>query len=151
MVGRNVRQCRMRAKFSQESLAAALSVDQKTIGLLERGKVWPQFNNLEAIAARLGVTVEDFFQGMEHKPIKPTPEEALGVLAEALGIRPKIKRLAAGKAESGPTKTASPIFGDIVAALPTLEENELRSLRGHLKLIFEARKSAVQKLPSKKE
>lgn len=83
-VGGRIAFFRERSGLSQKKLAVELRVSPATIFRLEKGHSWGEYTSLKAIADRLGVTVEDFFAGMEHKPIKPSPEEALNVLREAL-------------------------------------------------------------------
>jgi transcriptional regulator with XRE-family HTH domain len=60
-LGERIRVLRKQAALSQEVLAEASNMTAASIGLLERGEVWPRMETLEAIAARLGVTPVAFF------------------------------------------------------------------------------------------
>lgn len=85
-LGRNVQSCRKAAGLSQEELAEAIDLSKGSIGLLENGKVWPEFDNLCLIAQALNVDVDDFF-GSEVRVLKPTLAEALKVVEEKTGIK----------------------------------------------------------------
>ncbi len=86
-VGSKIRLYRERGKLSQETLGLDVGLTKQAIWLIERGDSWPEFQNLVAIAQRLGVKVEAFFAGVDHAPISPTPEEALAVLSEIVQAR----------------------------------------------------------------
>lgn len=80
-LGRNVRARREQIGFTQESLAELVGVSSTTIGLLERGVVWPEYDNIQAIAKALEVSELNLFAG-DVNLIPPTPEQALSVLAK---------------------------------------------------------------------
>ncbi len=82
-LGHNVRRYRDRIGLGQFELAEAVGMSQTAIGLLERGKVWPEYDNLVRIAEVCQVPVAAFFE-VGRVEIKPTPEEALKVLSDAL-------------------------------------------------------------------
>lgn len=81
-VGNKIRFYRERLNLSQGQLALDVGVSKPTISLTENGKTWPEYDNLEAIATRLGVTVAAFFDDVRPE-IKPTVDEALEVLRQA--------------------------------------------------------------------
>lgn len=58
-LGRNVRRHRKAKDLSQEQLAEKVSMSETSIGLLERGRVWPEFENLTGIAKALGTSSEE--------------------------------------------------------------------------------------------
>lgn len=87
-LGKNVRRYRDKIGLSQSALAEAVNLSEASIGLLERGKVWPEYDNLKLIAERLGVSETVLFQGpIEYPP--PSPEEALRVLTKIVSERHK--------------------------------------------------------------
>jgi transcriptional regulator with XRE-family HTH domain len=81
--GGNVRQRRKQLGLSQEELAAHSGLSETSIGLLERGKVWPQFENLQAIADQLQVPIDALFAS-EMTMVTPSPLEALEIVKQAL-------------------------------------------------------------------
>jgi transcriptional regulator with XRE-family HTH domain len=78
-LGANVRRYRERIGLSQAELAEAIGMSETSIGLLERGKVWPEYENLQRIAGVLQVPESAFFEG-PREAIPPTPKEALEIL-----------------------------------------------------------------------
>lgn len=79
--GAKVRAARTRKGLSKVHLAARLEMHRNTIGLIEKGKIWPEYTTRTALAEFLGMPTET--------QAKPTPEEALDVLREALAAKPK--------------------------------------------------------------
>lgn len=82
-LGRNVRRYRERIGFTQLQLAEQIGMSQTSIGLLERGNVWPEYENLQAICMVLKVPETALFEG-ESPKVEPTPLEALEIVAQAL-------------------------------------------------------------------
>lgn len=117
IVGGRIRTQRKRLDLTIEQVAEDVGLSPQHLGLIERGKAWPQYVNLEAFAACLGVDIEYFFAEVEAKPLKPTPEEALEVLREALL-----------KVKSPVLVSDRPIVRDIVALLPTLDKDRLEEI-----------------------
>lgn len=82
LLGRNVKARRKQLKLSQAALGARVDLSEGTIGLLEQGKVWPEYENLLNIAAALGVDDRYLFSVGPQAPADPPPEKALEVLTE---------------------------------------------------------------------
>jgi transcriptional regulator with XRE-family HTH domain len=82
-LGQSVRRYRDRIGLSQAELAEAVEMSETSIGLLERGKVWPEYETLEAIADALKVPIAAFFD-IKSEPVKPSPAEALDVLRQVI-------------------------------------------------------------------
>ena len=58
-LGRRIREQRQAAGLSQQELAQRSSIGRVTLARVESGKQSPRFNTLSAIAAALGVAVDD--------------------------------------------------------------------------------------------
>lgn len=59
-------------ELTQEQLAAVSGVSRGMLIALEKGKAWPQWKNLEAIAKVLKVTPDDFFR-LEAEELPKAP------------------------------------------------------------------------------
>lgn len=68
--GDNVRRARKRAGFTQEELADRSGLHRTYIGGIERGERNPSLENIIAIAAGIGCTVDDLFNGLLSKETK---------------------------------------------------------------------------------
>lgn len=66
---------------TQEGFAAAAGIPYRTYQDIERGWSWPQKQNVELIAKALGLPETELFRMPSQKP---TPEEALKVIQDAL-------------------------------------------------------------------
>lgn len=119
-VGSKIRYYREQLGLSQEQLALDIGVAKPTISRIETGHNWPQYENLEAIAIRLGVSVANFFG--EIPTPKPTVEQALEVLREATQA-PK------------PAQVSQSEFSDVVEALREAPDEILAAVRA---LLFDA-------------
>lgn len=119
-VGNKIRFFRERLGISQDALAMDVGVSKTTISLTETGKSWPQYDNLEAIATRLGVTVAAFFDDVRPE-IRPTVDEALEVIRQALAgrVQPHAPEttVATRPAQAGTTPNPGGEFQDVLDAL----------------------------------
>ena len=86
-VGLNVRSHRKRLRISQEQLAEKCEVSLGTIQLLESGKVWPSYNTIVALAGTFKVPQALLFTLDDAPRPRPSPDEALEVLAEFIHTR----------------------------------------------------------------
>lgn len=93
ILGHNIKSYRKRIGLTQGGLSARVGISKSTITLIESGKVWPEFQNIEAIAKVLGVEHRLLFVDGSSKPIavKPTPPEALKIITEIVekSMQPK--------------------------------------------------------------
>jgi transcriptional regulator with XRE-family HTH domain len=119
VLGRNIRLYRDRVGLSQEALAARVGLSKSAIGLIEVGKSWPIHDNLVAIAEVLQTTDRELLATGNPVVLKPTPEEALEVIREAL------KNTQPAKAPEPAPAPLSPTL-ERVAAL--LENDQIRSV-----------------------
>jgi len=62
-VGQRVRRLRKEQGLSQVALAAKVSVSQPTISTLEKYNRWSNSELIDRVAAALGITVDELFQG----------------------------------------------------------------------------------------
>lgn len=137
VLGKRVKARREHLKIKKTALAIDSGVNRNAILAIEDGVAWPQYENLQTIAACLGVDVEYFFAEVESKPIKPTPEEALAILAEAVGVQATLKRK--------PEPADSSLLGEVIVEirkLAALDETKLHGVLAAIKLTVRA--STVQ-------
>lgn len=66
-LGEEIRELRTRKKLSQEALAGLAGIHTNVVGRLERGSYNPTVMILAALAAKLGVTLEELFRGAEGR------------------------------------------------------------------------------------
>lgn len=89
IVGGHIREYRRKAGYKTvEAFAEALDVHPNSVGELERGANWVSPEMLEKLMTLFGAPPAAFFPG-SNRAVKPTPEEALEVLREALTEKPK--------------------------------------------------------------
>lgn len=67
--GKRFREIRKKFGYTQEKMAEIAGIEPQSISKIESGKNFPLLTNLEKIADKLGIELEDFFC-YEHK-IKP--------------------------------------------------------------------------------
>lgn len=66
-LGEEIRELRTRKNLSQESLAGLAGVHTNVVGRLERGSYNPTVLILVALAAKLGVSLEQLFKAAERR------------------------------------------------------------------------------------
>jgi transcriptional regulator with XRE-family HTH domain len=66
--GRNLANCRRRAKLSQEELAVRASLHRTAVGQLERGERVARVDTVVKLAGSLSVAVDELFEGMGWDP-----------------------------------------------------------------------------------
>jgi transcriptional regulator with XRE-family HTH domain len=66
-LGEEIRHLRTQKKLSQEALAGLAGIHTNVVGRLERGDYNPSVLILSAIVAKLGVTLEELFRGVEGR------------------------------------------------------------------------------------
>ena len=66
-LGEEVRELRTQKNLSQETLAGLAGIHTNVVGRLERGSYNPTVLTLAALAAKLGVTLEELFRGAEER------------------------------------------------------------------------------------
>lgn len=84
-VGSFIRQHRERAGLSQAELGDKVGKALETIGRIERGKLSPSLETLEAIAIALNVDIRDLF-GVGDHPAKSTKDSPLAKLLDRLVV-----------------------------------------------------------------
>ena len=62
-IGRRIQVLRRQANLSQEALAGRLGVSRQALGKWEADQSLPGIDNLQALAAELGVTVDQLLTG----------------------------------------------------------------------------------------
>lgn len=86
LLGRAIREHRKGGNLTQAQLAERAGISTQTVVLIEGGQRWPEYDNLQRLAAALGVPELALFTWAP--PPSPTPQEALAVLARELAARP---------------------------------------------------------------
>jgi transcriptional regulator with XRE-family HTH domain len=66
--GRNLANCRRRAKLSQEELAVHASLHRTAVGQLERGERVARVDTVVKLAGSLGIAAGELFDGMGWDP-----------------------------------------------------------------------------------
>ena len=83
VLGGQIKKWRELRGMSQQALAKAAGIDKQSVYRLEKGKVWPEYENIQAICQVLDIP--DFVLFIDQKySKKPTPQEALEVIEQAL-------------------------------------------------------------------
>lgn len=62
--GKRIRELRLEKGWSQEQFADEVGVHRTYIGAVERGEQNIALDNIERVAKRLGITVEELFRGL---------------------------------------------------------------------------------------
>lgn len=83
-LGERIEHYRKLRKLSQSALASAMGVDKHTVWRWEDGRSWPEYDKLLAISKHLEIEPERLFETIGKTPAKPTVQESLAVLVEAL-------------------------------------------------------------------
>jgi len=68
--GKRFRQIRKRFGYTQEKMAEIAGIEPQSISKIESGKNFPLLTNLDKIAQKLGIEIEDFFD-YSHKVSEP--------------------------------------------------------------------------------
>lgn len=80
-LGRRIKALRQAHGITQSQLAEACGYDPITVSRFERGEYAPGIEALEAIGARLGVSLDAFFQ---VTPDEPSPAELRHQICDAI-------------------------------------------------------------------
>lgn len=62
--GKRIRELRLEKGWSQEQFADEVGVHRTYIGAVERGEQNIALDNIERVAKRLGISVEELFRGL---------------------------------------------------------------------------------------
>ena len=62
--GKRIRELRLEKGWSQEGLADELGLHRTYVGAVERGEQNISLDNIEKVAKRLGLSVEELFRGL---------------------------------------------------------------------------------------
>jgi transcriptional regulator with XRE-family HTH domain len=79
-LGRRIRALRVRRELTQEALGEHAGVNYKYLGAVERGERNPSVKQLHAIAAALGVELQDLFVVEHEEPSLPKLRAMIGDL-----------------------------------------------------------------------
>jgi len=91
--GKRFKQIRKHFGYTQDKMAEIAGIEPQSISKIESGKNFPLLSNLEKIAEKLGIQLEDFFR-YEHK--QPNIRENLLKIFDELNQedREKLYRIA---------------------------------------------------------
>lgn len=90
-IGRRIHDARRGAGLTQGELAAELGKNQANVSQWESGKRVPGFEDLFAIARRLGVELSDLLPSSDPRPQAPTLMRALVETLELDSIEPRLE------------------------------------------------------------
>ncbi len=62
--GKRIRELRLEKGWSQEGLADELGLHRTYVGAVERGEQNISLDNIEKVAKRLGISIEELFRGL---------------------------------------------------------------------------------------
>ncbi len=88
----NLKRIRKSRGYTQMRVAYDVGVETPTYNRWEKGKAWPNPEYVNALAEVLEVDSSDFYKANSPLKVKPSPEEALKVLTEALGAQVKFDK-----------------------------------------------------------
>jgi transcriptional regulator with XRE-family HTH domain len=138
-LGGNLQRLRKLRGLSQDKLAEMVDVSREHISRVENAETWVSVEMVKAFAGALGFEETEFFRDPANAVRRATPREALEVLAEALELPAPASRRAPRAARA--PAPVSAILGkiawtdareraaaEVLAALSTLDEHELRAL-----------------------
>lgn len=92
LLGKRFREIRKQLGLTQEKIAEIAGIEPQSISKIESGKNFPLLSNLEKIAQKLNIELEDFFI-YEHKNGDEYTKEALIKIFENLDNESKEKLL----------------------------------------------------------
>ena len=100
-LGARIKQIRLARDLTQEDVAERANRSYKYIGQVERGAANPTVDVLENLAAALGVSIIDFFQGAPTYPLRQSEAPVVREVADSLEeMAAKLRRA------SGPPATS---------------------------------------------
>lgn len=84
----NMKTLRARLGWTQADLAEQSRLSLSAIRQFENNTRWPRPENITAMARALGIHYSELFNGSPSR--KPTVQEALNIITDALGMEKKI-------------------------------------------------------------
>jgi transcriptional regulator with XRE-family HTH domain len=111
----NIRRLRKEKKMSQNALAERASLSFRGLQDIEYEVTWPEWANVMAISAALGVPHTELFRDFDAEA-KPTDEQVIARIVEKFAEKPAL--------------SAVP---DPVISLASLEKDELASIKNMLR------------------
>lgn len=80
LLGKRIREYRLKHKLTQFQLAEKLGIDDKHLSRIELGKNMPQSSTLQRLAEVFGIEVKDLFEYSYLKPVNEIKSELLGII-----------------------------------------------------------------------
>jgi transcriptional regulator with XRE-family HTH domain len=128
LLAARVRALRTELDLSIDRLAELAGVHRNSIYGLEKSQTWPTPESLSAIAFVLRTTPVDLFREADAGRIRPTPLQALAVVADIVRDYAAPRKAGEDGLPSGPT--LPPGFpSDIADALSSASEDQLHTIR----------------------
>ena len=96
LFGKRFKAIRKKFGYTQDKMAEIAGIEPQSISKIESGKNFPLLSNLDKIAIKLGIELEDFFS-YEHKVPEDALREYLLRVFESLDLADKEKLLRIAK------------------------------------------------------
>lgn len=94
--GKRFKEIRKKFGYTQDKMAEIAGIEPQSISKIESGKNFPLLTNLDKIASRLGIELEDFFN-YEHKVSEDEIRNELLSIFNSLSLENKEKLLRIAK------------------------------------------------------
>lgn len=94
--GKRFKEIRKQFGYTQDKMAEIAGIEPQSISKIESGKNFPLLTNLDKIASRLGIELEDFFN-YEHKKSEDEIREELFSIFNSLTLENKERLLRIAK------------------------------------------------------
>jgi len=79
LLGKRFKEIRLAFNLTQSQMAEIAGIEPASISKIETGKNFPLLKNLEKIALKLGIGIDDFFKFNHKKPRKQRREELINL------------------------------------------------------------------------
>lgn len=90
--GKRFKEIRKRFGYTQDKMAEIAGIEPQSISKIESGKNFPLLSNLDKIASKLGISIEDFFD-YEHIDTEDNMRSEIVGIFDSLNVQDKQRLL----------------------------------------------------------